>query len=79
MTSYVLFEHNFVQLFPSIMLRHKNGLRSFPWRWVTGFGKLKEDFPTFFAKFCNEEKPLNLGSTTYCLIAIQTTKINDHN
>ena len=44
-----------------------------------GVRQVKEDFPTFFAKFCNEEKPLNLVSTTYCLIAIQTTKINDHN
>jgi len=39
-----------------------------------GVRQVKDDFPTFFAKFCNEEKPLNLGSTTYCLIAIQTTK-----
>ena len=40
-----------------------------------GVPQVKEDF----AKFCHEEKPLNLGSTTFCLIAIQTTKKNDHN
>ena len=29
MTSYVLFEHILVQLIPSIMFRHKNGLKPF--------------------------------------------------
>ena len=45
-----------------------------------GVRQVKEDFPTFFAKFCNGEKPLNLGSMYYLLFNCNTNyKKNDHN
>jgi len=65
MTSYVLFEHILVQLIPSIMFRHKNGLKPFTivkdhmvtgtlfWKYQREMG-LRQLEQNFFSFFCQD-------------------------